>query len=196
MSGGTGASTLTGLLQGYGTGAFTAITGTAGQFPYYNGSNTLLATSTLFVSTVSNGGIGTTTPWAKLSVEVTAGTDSFAVGSSTSSYFVVYKNGYRDLPGTGYGLIAEEVGSVDTTLVGYDDEGRPNSVRYTSIIPLLIDAFKDLWAKVRALIESDEAQNARIQQLEEEVAALKSAAGAPGAGFGAPAVPPPADVNI
>jgi hypothetical protein len=46
-----------------------------------------------------------------------------------------------------------------------------------------------------ALVQSGEAQNARIQQLEEEVAALKSAAGAPGAGFGAPAVPPPADAG-
>src|SRR3989338_6309495 len=60
--GGTGASTLTGLLQGNGTSAITGITGTAGQFPYYNGTNTLLATSTLFVSTASNVGIGTATP--------------------------------------------------------------------------------------------------------------------------------------
>lgn len=37
---------------------------------------------------------------------------------------------------------------------------------------------KDLWSKVLAVIESDEAQNARIQQLEDEVAALKAAAGA------------------
>jgi hypothetical protein len=69
------------------------------------------------------------------------------------------------------------------------------SPEYASIIPLLIDAFKEIWAKVMALVQSDEAQNARIQQLEEEVAALKSAAGAPGAGFGAPAVPPPADAG-
>src|SRR3989338_6062237 len=37
--GGTGAATLTGLLQGNGTSAITGITGTAGQFPYYNGTN-------------------------------------------------------------------------------------------------------------------------------------------------------------
>ena len=32
---------------------------------------------------------------------------------------------------------------------------------------------KGIWTKVAALTQSDEAQNARIQQLEEEVAALK-----------------------
>jgi hypothetical protein len=48
------------------------------------------------------------------------------------------------MPGVRYGLIAEEVDAVDTTLVGYDDEGRPNSVRYTSIVPLLIDAVKEI----------------------------------------------------
>jgi endosialidase-like protein len=60
--GGTGATSLTGLLQGNGTGAITAVTGTAGQFPYFNGTNTLLATSTLFVSTAGNVGIGTASP--------------------------------------------------------------------------------------------------------------------------------------
>ncbi|HEY4524886.1 MAG TPA: NYN domain-containing protein, partial [Candidatus Paceibacterota bacterium] len=66
--GGTGASTLTGLLQGNGASAITGITGTAGQFPYYNGTDTLLATSTLFLATSGNVGIGTTSPATTLSV--------------------------------------------------------------------------------------------------------------------------------
>ncbi len=67
-NGGTGATTLTGLLYGSGTSALTAVTGTAGQFPYYNGSDTLLATSTIFISTASRVGIGTTTPNSVLNI--------------------------------------------------------------------------------------------------------------------------------
>ena len=57
-NGGTGATTLTGLLQGNGAGAITGITGTAGQFPYFNGVSTLAATSSLFLATSGNVGIG------------------------------------------------------------------------------------------------------------------------------------------
>lgn len=59
--------------------------GTTGQFPYYAGSGTTLtATSTVFVSTDSSVGIGSTTPWAKLSVTNTGTGASFAVEDSAS----------------------------------------------------------------------------------------------------------------
>jgi len=51
---------------------------------------------------------------------------------------------YNETPGIRYGLIAEEVDAIDPTLVGYDDEGKPNSVRYTSVIPLLIQAVQEI----------------------------------------------------
>jgi hypothetical protein len=76
-NGGTGASTLTGLLQGNGTGAITGIGGTTGQFPYFNGTNTLSATSSLFIATNNNVGIGSTTPFYKLSI----GTNGSLYGS-------------------------------------------------------------------------------------------------------------------
>ncbi len=71
-SGGTGATTLTGLLQGNGTGAITAVTGTVGQFAYFNGTNTLTATSSIYLATTQNVGIGTTTPLSKLSISGSA----------------------------------------------------------------------------------------------------------------------------
>jgi len=84
-SGGTGATTLTGLLQGNGTSAITAVTGTAGQFPYYNGTNTLLATSTIFLATSGNVGIGTAVPSSILHVESTsAPTLTIGPGSNTT----------------------------------------------------------------------------------------------------------------
>jgi hypothetical protein len=66
-NGGTGVATLTGLLQGNGTGAVTGITGTAGQLPYYNGSNTLAATSVIFISG-TNVGINNTSPGVGLDI--------------------------------------------------------------------------------------------------------------------------------
>ena len=52
--------------------------GTAGQFPYYAADGTTLtATSSLFITTAGNIGIGTTSPYAKLSV----------VGQTVSAYF-------------------------------------------------------------------------------------------------------------
>src|SRR3989344_5373163 len=76
-SGGTGAATLTGLLQGNGTSAITGITGTAGQFPDYNGTNTLLATSSIYLATSGSIGMGTTTPVAGSGLIVVDATGNF-----------------------------------------------------------------------------------------------------------------------
>ena len=38
-----------------------------------------------------------------------------------------------------YGLIAEEVARVLPTLVSYDDQGRPYTVRYSLLTPLLLN---------------------------------------------------------
>ena len=77
-----------------------------------------------------------------------------------------------------YGFIAEDTAAVDAHLATYDASGTVSGIDDRSILAVLVGAIKELWAKVLALIASDEAQNARIEQLEEEVAALKAAAGA------------------
>jgi hypothetical protein len=87
-----------------------------------------------------------------------------------------------------YGFIAEDTASVDAHLATYDASGAVSGIDDRSILAILVGAIKRLWEKVLALIESDEAQNARIKQLEDEVAALKAAAGTPAvSGTGAPA---------
>ncbi len=94
---------------------------------------------------------------------------------------------YNDGDGrTRYGFIAEDTANVDAHLATYNASGTVSGIDDRSILAILVNAIKDLWSKVLALIESDEAQNARIKQLGEEVAALKAAAGA-GAGGGGPA---------
>lgn len=54
------------------------MTGTTGQVPYFTGTNTLFGTSSLFINTLGSVGIGSTTPWATLSV-----------GSGTASSSIV-----------------------------------------------------------------------------------------------------------
>lgn len=76
----------------------TLFTGTAGQAAYFSGTGSLLGTSTIFTSTASQVGIGSTTPWAKLSVSTmiqqSGAIPLFAVGSTTNdSLFTVSGNG-------------------------------------------------------------------------------------------------------
>lgn len=105
--GGTGSSTpLGGILVGNGTGAIkslaigsgitfdgTTITstgyspiGSTGQFPYFSASNTLTATSSLFLASTGFVGIGTTTPIGNLSIQPTANNASvFNVANAAGS---------------------------------------------------------------------------------------------------------------
>lgn len=74
-----------------------ALNGSVGQVQYYSGVNTAVGTSSLFIATSQNVGIGTTSPYAKLSVQGNAGTytDIFSVASSSlSTLFNVAYNGY------------------------------------------------------------------------------------------------------
>jgi hypothetical protein len=69
--------------------------GAAGFLPYYTSgvaSTSLSATSTLFLSTAGNFGVGSTTPWARLSINSTTGIPQFVIGSSTTQ-FIVDKSG-------------------------------------------------------------------------------------------------------
>lgn len=96
--GGTGASTLTGLLQGNGTSAITGVTGTAGQIPYFNGTDTVFATSTIFLSTANNIGIGTSTGlWVGTTIAGKGSTSATAalsvINSASTSLFFIRSDG-------------------------------------------------------------------------------------------------------
>lgn len=65
--------------------------GTTGQVDYFSGSNVAVGTSSLFIDPSTRIGIGTTSPFARLSVHLNAtdieagSTTAFAIGSSTPS---------------------------------------------------------------------------------------------------------------
>jgi trimeric autotransporter adhesin len=126
--GGTGATTLTGLLQGNGTGAITAVAGTAGQFPYYSGTNTLAATSSIFLAESGNVGIGTTTPRSRLSIvrgnppgsEDLAGVGLFSGGNSNFTAFAlgrVSPDGFLAVAGASNNYMTGS-GQGDSMLIG------------------------------------------------------------------------------
>jgi hypothetical protein len=90
--GGTGTTSLTGLLQGNGTSAVTAITGTAGQFPYYKSTNTLAATSSISIAPRGQVSIGTTTTTSTLNLGNDNGTSN---GSTTIMMGKLQFDGYN-----------------------------------------------------------------------------------------------------
>ncbi len=65
-----------------------------------------------------------------------------------------------------YGLIAEEVAEVLPTLVSYDDEGRPYTVRYSLLTPLLLNELQRHQAALRE-------QQAELAELRQKVADLE-----------------------
>jgi hypothetical protein len=86
---------------------------------------------------------------------------------------------YNDGDGrTRFGFIAEDTAAVDPHLVTYDASSTVSGIDDRSIIAVLVGAIKDLWAKVVALVQSDERQNAEIERLKARVDQLETAAGA------------------
>ncbi|MES2436812.1 MAG: hypothetical protein V4519_02275 [Patescibacteria group bacterium] len=63
-----------------------SLTGTTGQLAYFSGTNTAIGTSSIFLATNQNVGIGSTTPGSKLSVNGTVAADSFNVLTNNEGY--------------------------------------------------------------------------------------------------------------
>ena len=101
------------------------------------------------------------------------------MGDSSSKLFqlrpvtFLYKPEYDDgSHALQYGLIAEEVAKIYPDMVGYDKDGQPNSVKYQSLAPMLLNEVQKQNAQNRTLEE-------RVAALEALIANLTSAAARP-----------------
>ena len=142
-----------------GTQTVTAIAGIYGGSPN---------TPNLLVCIDGNGTLGTTgctnTPSSQRFKEQTAD-----MGDSSSKMLqlrpvtFLYKPEYDDgSHSLQYGLIAEEVAKLYPEMVGYDKDGQPNSVKYQSLAPMLLNEVQKQNAQIQG-------QSTHIQSLEETV---------------------------
>ncbi|MCH8476678.1 MAG: hypothetical protein LAT56_01900, partial [Wenzhouxiangella sp.] len=78
------------------------------------------------------------------------------------------------------GLIAEELAELDERLVVFDEQGRPDSIRYGRLSVVLLAALQERENARRDALEAQAAQNANMQarmsQLEAENAKLRQLA--------------------
>ncbi|MEN3976603.1 tail fiber domain-containing protein [Emcibacter sp. SYSU 3D8] len=169
-------------------------------------------TGHILFTPVGNVGIGTTSPWRKLSVTGTVGFDGLTGSTGAGSLCldankqVVYnsasdsclsstratKHDIQDqtldelaavnalapvsfVYNTGdtrtrFGFIAEDAAAVDPHLATYDANGNISGIDDRAIVSVVVGAIKQLWQYVTTRFD---AQDARITELEAEVAALK-----------------------
>lgn len=82
-----------------------------------------------------------------------------------------YREEYADEkePVLRYGLIAEQVAEIFPSLVGRDPEGRPSTVRYDMLTPLLLAEIQSQ----REMIQGQQSDLKRLRSLDSEVAALR-----------------------
>lgn len=73
-----------------------------------------------------------------------------------------------------FGLIAEEVAKLYPEMVGYDKEGKPASINYQPLTPMLLNEAQKQHAEVQKLNELTQQQDETIRQLQDRLAALES----------------------
>jgi hypothetical protein len=115
----------------------------------------------------SSGQLGTLTSSLRFKEDVEdmgeATGDLMKLRPVTFHYKAPYDDGSRLLQ---YGLIAEEVAKVYPTLVQYDAQGKPFTVRYQALNTMLLNELQKQHAQVEEQKAQLAAQEARIQRLE------------------------------
>jgi Chaperone of endosialidase len=83
-----------------------------------------------------------------------------------------YHKQYDETQRLAFGLIAEEVAEVAPALVGRNQKGEPESVRYDQVNAMLLNEFLKEHARVEEQDRKTQNQEATITQLKRDVAAL------------------------
>ena len=73
-----------------------------------------------------------------------------------------------------YGLIAEEVAEVFPDLGVYDDHGRPFTVKYHEMAPMLLNEMKKQQQTIEAQRHENQAQHPEIAALTTQLALLEA----------------------
>jgi hypothetical protein len=131
------------------------------------GVNGATSSSGVAVYVNSSGQLGTVTSSLRFKEDVEdmgeATGDLMKLRPVTFHYKAAYDDGSRLLQ---YGLIAEEVAKVYPTLVQYDAQGKPFTVRYQALNTMLLNELQKQHAQVAEQKAQLAAQEARIQRLE------------------------------
>jgi trimeric autotransporter adhesin len=83
-----------------------------------------------------------------------------------------YNKEYDATQRLSFGLIAEEVAEVDSELVGRNQKGEPESVRYEQINAMLLNEFLKEHRKVKTQTREIQEQQAAISKLKKEMASV------------------------
>ncbi|ABF39357.1 hypothetical protein Acid345_0352 [Candidatus Koribacter versatilis Ellin345] len=121
----------------------------------------------------STGKLGTTTSSRRFKQNIANIPDSsklFQLRPVTFFYRPEYDDGTHVRQ---YGLIAEEVAKIYPDLVVFDNQGKPYTVRYQFLAPLLLDAMQKEHAVVAAQQSVIASQQKRIDELSQRLARLE-----------------------
>ena len=106
----------------------------------------------------------------------TLGTSELLAGLMKMRPVSFFYNDDQNSPGQFLGLIAEEADKIDSRLVGYDDWGRPNSIRWLGgMSSYLIGSIQELDRNFEQSRYENDNREQRIAKLEVELATLKAA---------------------
>jgi hypothetical protein len=139
-------------------------------------SNSTVTGSAVYVT--SSGQLGTTSSSARYKDDIRDIGDESGVLMSLRPVSFRYKPEVDASGAVQYGLIAEEVAEQAPELVIYDDQGRPQTVRYNLVNAMLLNEVqrqqRDVEALTDRLAELDQARQAEAAAAQQTIAALTS----------------------